>query len=140
MLKDEIQKYVGHWPAVDESEPYYIYNCAEAMLLACNDYYRLNIDTSTKKAISVFGGGFFCGKTCGLLSGGLASIGVMCTKDIPYANKEVIEKVQKWVKAFENEFGDTNCEIVAKDDQDRCKKLARRAAELFESIFCNTDI
>lgn len=134
MLKKMIEKYVD-WPmTAEEAESKVIeYNCAEAMLNAANDYYHLGLDSKAFKAIAPFGGGFYLEKTCGFVTGGLAAIGVLyATDDKPYANPQLIEMGQKWVQAFSDKFGDSECSIVK---QGRiCKYFAVEAAELFESL------
>jgi len=134
MLRDAIEKYID-WPLTAEEIKNTVikYNCAEAILSAANDYYGLGLDDKTIKAIAPFGGGFYLEKTCGFVSGGLAAIGVMfATDEIPYANPKVIEMAQKWVKAFEERFGDTECKVLK--DQWFCRELGFEVADLFESV------
>lgn len=134
MLKDEIVKYVEDWPDAGDSNPVHLYNCAEALLNACNDYYDLELDVDTFKAISSFGGGFYCGKTCGLMAGGLAAIGVMYAKGKPFANDKVKEMDREWNDMFEKEFSSTDCAVIKKESPVPCKDIVQKAAELFEEL------
>lgn len=131
MLVDVIKKYTD-WPT--EKGATKMYNCAEAMLNAANDYYGLGLDEKALKAIVPFGGGFFMENTCGLVTGGLAAIGVLLASgDHPYANAALIETTKKWVSAFEEKFGSCGCKAL-KEGREGCKELASDAAALFESV------
>lgn len=131
MLQDAILKYTD-WPK--EKGATKMYNCAEAMLNAANDYYSLGLDEKALRAIAPFGGGFFMENSCGLVTGGLATIGVMfASEDHPYANPKLIETTKHWVTAFEDKFGTCGCKEL-KEGREGCKELASDAAALFETV------
>ena len=137
MLKDEARKYIESELKYGEQRKLYHYNCAETLLNACNDYYKLNLDKKIFKAIVPFGGGFCSEKACGVLAGGIAALGVMYSEDKPTDNTKVKEITQRWVKAFEEEFSDIDCKEIKpiyKDPETGCANVMLRAAELLESI------
>lgn len=137
MLKDEARKYIESELKYGEQRKLYNYNCAETLLNACNDYYKLGLDKKTFKAIVPFGGGFYSEKACGVLTGGIAALGVMYSEDKPTDNNKVKEITQQWVKAFEEEFSHSDCKEIKpiyRNPETGCTNVILRAAELLESI------
>ena len=137
MLKDQVKKYIDLENEYGDQKNLYHYNCAEVILNACNDYYNLNLDKRALKMIAPFGGGMASEKTCGILTGGVAAIGVMFTEDKPSENLKLKEVTKRWVNEFENEFGDTNCNILKetkRDEIDGCKPLMIKGSEILEDI------
>ena len=132
MMREAVEKYLGDWPEPDAEIWKIRYNCAEATLRAANECYALGLGPMTLKAIAPFGGGFYLERTCGIVSGGLAAIGVMFAQDHPYASARVKEMAKKWVTAFEERFGSSVCEQV-KQGRD-CRELVRQAAELLDAV------
>lgn len=57
------------------------YNCAETMLLAARDLYKLPIDETHIKILSGFGGGMYEGDICGAVSGGVAVLSFFFFKE-----------------------------------------------------------
>jgi C_GCAxxG_C_C family probable redox protein len=57
------------------------YNCAETMLLAARDLYNLLIDETHIKILSGFGGGMYEEDICGAISGGVAVLSFIFSKD-----------------------------------------------------------
>lgn len=137
MLKDEAKKYIDYELQYGDKRELYHYNCAEVLLNSCNDYYHLDLDPKTLKSIVPFGGGLYCEKTCGMLTGGIAVIGVMFAEDKPSLNTKMKEITQKWVQAFEEEFGHTDCKIIKetrRDEYQGCSPLIIKAAEIFQEV------
>lgn len=136
MLKEQAKKYIESELQYGAQRELYHYNCAEVLLNSCNDYYKLGLDDKTQRAIVPFGGGLYSEKTCGMLTGGIAVLGVMFTEEKPTSNAKLKEITQKWVKTFEEEFGDTNCKAIkeAKRDKEKgCALLIEGAAQIFEN-------
>jgi len=107
------------------------------LLGACNQLYNLELDRKILKAIVPFGGGFYSENACGLLTAGIATLGIMFAEDKPTLNEKVKQMTKKWVKAFEEEFGNTNCaqiKVVHRDKVKGCQPVMIRAAELFEEV------
>lgn len=137
MLKDEAKKYIDSELKYGDKRKLYHYNCAEVMLNACNDYYNLNLDKNTLKSVSAFGGGMCSENTCGILTGGVASIGIMFAEDKPSENTKMKEITKKWVESFEKEFENFNCNIIKeakRDDIEGCKYLIIKGAEILEEV------
>lgn len=137
MLKDEPKKYIESELKYGDKKELYHYNCAEIILNSCNDYYNLNLDSKTLKAITPFGGGLCSEKTCGIITGGAAAIGVMFTEDKPSLNSKMKEITRRWVEEFEKEFENTDCKIIKetkRDENEGCKPLIIKGAEILEEI------
>lgn len=136
-LRDMALEYINSEKKHGEERSLYHYNCAEVLLNACNDYYNLGAGANTLKAIIPFGGGMGSESTCGILTGAVAALGLMFAEEKPSTNNKVKEITNRWVTAFEKEFGDINCKELKeshRDPESGCKLLILDAAELLESI------
>lgn len=121
----------------EEEQPLYHINCAEALLMASNDKYDLGMDTSHFKLMAPFGGGFYSGKTCGALCGSLAAIGSIYGQAKPYDNTQVKELAAQLVEAFEQEFGQLDCDYIKEhhaDEEEGCLPVKMRAADVLEKV------
>ena len=136
-LKDETIKYIESENKYGDKKELYHYNCAETLLNASNDYYKLGVDPKFLKAIVPFGGGFYSERTCGALTGGIAALGLLFAEEKPTSNEKLKEITKKWVEAFENEFGSLDCKeikLVHRDEVKGCGPVMVRAAELLEEV------
>ena len=59
MLRDEAIKYIESKNKYGDEKVLYHYNCAETLLGASNDYYKLGLDPKLLKLIVPFVGDFF---------------------------------------------------------------------------------
>src|SRR5690554_673132 len=89
----------------EEERPLYHKNCAEILLMAANQKFKLDLDDKFFKAICPFGGGLQSENTCGALIGAVAAIGVMYTEEKPSTNERMKDITKKFVEEFEKEFG-----------------------------------
>ncbi len=137
MLRDKAKEYIEIEKKYGDKSHLYHYNCAEVILNASNDYYKLGLDNQALKMIVPFGGGMVVQKDCGLLTGGVAVIGAMFTEDKPSENLKLKRITKRWVEEFEKEFKDTNCKTI-KDvnlaENEGCNRLKLVAAEILEKI------
>lgn len=136
-LKSVAEKYIESENKYGDQKALYHYNCAEVLLNSCNDYFNLGLDYRTLKAIVPFGAGFYSERSCGALTGGLAAIGILFSEDKPTSNDKLKEITKKWVKAFEEEFGDLECKdikAVHRHPEKGCGLVVARAAELLQAI------
>lgn len=120
-----------------EEKDLYHHNCAETLLLAANQKYNLGLDRKTIKAITPFGGGINCERTCGALSGSIAAIGVMFTEDKPTLNTEMKEITKKFLEIFEEEFGSIECSYIKKhhrSETEGCAPVEIRTGEFLEKL------
>ncbi|HAQ40118.1 MAG TPA: hypothetical protein DCM73_04305 [Clostridiales bacterium] len=137
-LVDKINKQELSYP--EEERPQYHINCAETLLMAANEEYKLGLDERFIKAVCPFGGGIQTEKTCGALLGAVASLGVMYTEERPSTNEEMKEITKKFVEEFEKEFGFSDCANIKahhRSETEGCNPVKLRAAEVFERVVNN---
>lgn len=137
MLRDTVKEYIEYELKHDAHRELYHYNCAQAILHGSNDYYNLHLDSKALKLIVPFGGGMYVGYTCGMLTGGIAVIGVMFAEDMPTTHLKLKEITRSWIEQFESEFQNTNCSII-KDinlkDGEGCANLILKAADILQGV------
>lgn len=134
MLKDEAEKYLELGAERGEE---YSYNCAEIMLNAANDYYKLGMDKRALNMVLPLGGGMYREKDCGMLTGGAAALGAIFTEEKPSKNLKVQEATGLWVEKFEEEFKSVNCRVIKKEnlqENESCDGLILKAADLLEEV------
>ncbi len=137
MLRNKVKTYITHELQYGDQRKLYHYNCAEAILNGANDYYNLNLDKRALNMIIPFGGGMQTENTCGMLTGGIAVIGVLFAEDMPTKNLKLKETTRYWIKQFKSEFQDTNCSVIKGvnlTDNEGCAHLILKAADVLESV------
>ena len=112
MLRNQVKKYIEYELQHGNLRELYHYNCAQAILYGANDYYSIGLDAKALKMIIPFGGGMCTENTCGMLTGGIAAIGVLFAEDMPTQNLKLKEVTRLWIEQFESEFKDTNCSLI----------------------------
>ena len=137
MLRDEVKKYLDHELKHGDERELYHYNCAQAILFGSNDYFNLNLNEKALKLITPFGGGMYTGNTCGMLTGGIAVIGVLFTEDMPTNHLQLKEITRLWIEQFTKEFNNINCSIIKDTNlkkNEGCRNLILKAADILEVI------
>lgn len=115
----------------------YNLNCAETIIYAANEAYELNLDKNTLKTMAAFGGGMAVGDTCGAITGSLAVMGIVFTKEKAHESDKIKKLTVEFFKKFDTLLGAKNCfELKEKyfDGDERCKKMLYTAAEILEGI------
>lgn len=114
------------------------YNCAESVVRAFRDYYKLDISDEALKMASGFGGGLgHAGCMCGALSGATMVLGMLQGR----ANKEqsrepIYGSAQEFHEIFTGEFGAACCRVLnphafgSQEQRRTCLKLTGTTAEL----------
>ena len=85
------------------------YNCAEAMLNAANEAYRLGLDEKAVRVACPFGGGMGKEATCGALTGGLMVLGVLYASGHAHGDEKFAAIRDRFVAEFEERFGSIDC-------------------------------
>ncbi|WP_026477046.1 C-GCAxxG-C-C family (seleno)protein [Alkaliphilus transvaalensis] len=127
MLKEQVIKYY----------PDNHYNCAEAIIYAANDIYNLKLAKDTLKAMAGFGGGMAVEGVCGAISGGVAVIGILFTKEYAHEGDAVKELTKELINAVEEELGSSNCKVLKekyRNEESKCKFIVEIIADKLESI------
>ncbi len=108
-------------------------NCAEALLLACRDYYDLEITDEEASLVTAFGGGMGCGRTCGALTGAIAALG----KIVKGGKGEVYKASAGLIQLYEKEMETSLCNELMpkyKNTETRCLKTVELSADIVEEF------
>lgn len=133
IIKDILQIEKDH----GEEKELFHHNCAETLLLAANEKYNLGLDKKTIKAITPFGGGINCERTCGALTGSIAAIGVMFTEEKPTLNTKMKENTKNFLEIFEKEFGSIDCSYIKahhRSETEGCTPVEKKTGEMLEKF------
>lgn len=112
-------------------------NCAETMLYAANDFYRLGLSDTALKAAAPFGGGMGQEKACGALTGGLMALGALFATDRSHRDPRIGEIRDEFVRRFHAEFSALDCrdiKLTHRSETRGCKPVVERAARVLESL------
>ncbi len=90
------------------------YGCAEAILIAVNDYFGKIIPSDAVTIVSGLNGGIgFHGSTCGSLIGGVIALGLNPHHVDPAANRKPVAKMsRKFFREFEAKYQNTFCSLL----------------------------
>ena len=128
MLLENIEKYYGK---------NYNLNCSETILYASNDEYGLNLSKDTFKAMAGFGGGMGVETTCGALTGAIAVLGVMYTKEKAHEDTKIKILTSELYNRFVEKLGTENCKelkLKYRNEELRCFAMVKIAGEILEDI------
>lgn len=113
------------------------FNCAETIVYAANEEYNLNLDKNTFKTMAAFGGGMGVEGTCGGVSGALAVLGIVFTKEKAHESDRIKLLAQEFFKSFEGKLKSSNCKSLKemyRNDEIRCSKILYTVAEVLDDI------
>ena len=122
----------------DRLERYYLQedmNCAETMLRAANEEWKLGLDEKAYRAVAGFGAGCGCGRFCGAVAGGLAALGEERIQARAHATPGFGEQCAAFVNAVETQLGSVECEELKKKyrtEQLRCLRTLELTAEVLQ--------
>lgn len=74
---------------------------------------------------------------CGILTGGVFTLGLMFAEDKPTTNEKVKNIAWEWLAMFEERFSSLNCRELKEEHRDSrlgCGPLMVEAAELLEKL------
>jgi C_GCAxxG_C_C family probable redox protein len=128
MLLDNVKKYY---------DKKYDYNCAETILYAANEEYNLNLDKNALKTMAAFGGGMAIESICGAVTGSLAVLGIMFTKERAHESDRMKQLSQEFFEKFQDKLNTSNCKELKekyRNDDIRCSSILYAAAEVLEDI------
>lgn len=128
MLMDKINKYYTKE---------YDLNCAEVMIYAASEEYDMNLKSETFKTMSSFGGGMGIESVCGAITGSLAVIGILFTKEKAHEGDRVKNLCKEFFQKFEEKLSTNNCtQLKAKYKKEGigCRVMIETAAEILEEI------
>ncbi len=128
MLIDKINKYYTKE---------YDLSCSEVMIYAASDEYNMNLKSETFKAMSSFGGGMGIESVCGAITGSLAVIGILFTKEKAHEGDRVKKLCQEFFQKFEAKLGTDNCARLKekyKKEDIGCRVMIETATEILDEI------
>ena len=118
--------------------PVYDYNCAEAMIHAANDMYKLNLPKEALKTMAGFGGGMVIESTCGALAGGVAVLGIMFVNQKAHESDKMKNLVTELMRRFEKRMGTIECrelkDLYREEPPVKCRCIVAEAADILEQI------
>jgi len=128
MLMDKINKYYTKE---------YDLSCSEVMIYAASDEYNMNLKSETFKTMSSFGGGMGIESVCGAITGSLAVIGILFTKERAHEGDRVKKLCQEFFQKFEARLGTDNCAVLKAKYRKQdigCRVMIETAAEILDEI------
>ena len=128
MLIDKIQKYY------DKS---YDLNCAETMLYAANEEYNMELSKETLKTMAGFGGGMVIESVCGAITGSIATLSILFTKDRGHESDKIKNLTSEFFNKFTAALGTDNCKSLKekyRNDQFRCFTMVEAAGTILEEL------
>jgi len=128
MLMDKINKYYTKE---------YDLSCSEVMIYAASDEYNMNLKSETFKTMSSFGGGMGIESVCGAVTGSLAVIGILFTKERAHEGDRVKKLCQEFFQKFEARIGTDNCAVLKAKYRKQdigCRVMIETAAEILDEI------
>lgn len=128
MLLDKVKKYY--------TEEYDL-NCAETIMYAANEEYNLDLNKDTLKTMASFGGGMAIESVCGAITGSLAVMGIIFTKERAHESDKIKKLSQEFFEKFENTLGINGCKELKekyRTEETRCSTMLYEAARILEEI------
>lgn len=113
------------------------YNCAEAMLLAGNEYYNLDLNPDTFKVMAGFGGGVDVEDLCGVVSGSVALLGIIFVDKRAYESQEIKEITEDFVESFRRELKTLNCKMLKdmyREEDAKCSSVVEAGGRVLEEV------
>lgn len=113
------------------------YNCAETILRAASEYYKMDLSDNEMKLMGGFGGGLSAGKTCGALCGAMAVIGRLLVEGRAKETEGFWDACAELVARFEAKLGHCDCSVLKPEnfkDDVRCVMTVEAAAEVLEAF------
>lgn len=128
MLLENAKKYYGKT---------YDLNCAETILYAANEEYNMNLSKETFKTMAAFGGGMAIESVCGVITGSLAVLSILFTKDRGHESDKVKNVTKEFFEKFNDKLGTDNCaelKLKYRNDEVRCELMIETAAIILDEI------
>ncbi|ABS42198.1 C-GCAxxG-C-C family protein [Clostridium botulinum] len=114
------------------------FDCSQVVLSSVAE--ELGIDEITAKKVSAcFGGGMFCGSTCGAVTGALMAIGLKyghSMPDTPHIKEENIAKLMKFREKFLQKYDSVMCKNLLGYDLTDSEDMKKIQEEQLLTTFC----
>lgn len=111
-------------------------NCAETLILACDEVYQLGLPRKQASILmSGFGSGLYTGNVCGALCACNAALSCLLVEDKAHLCEPLRASQAALVRNFKNHVGDTQCakcKMLHHSKEERCLKTVTLAAQVME--------
>ncbi|SCZ76406.1 C-GCAxxG-C-C family (seleno)protein [Acidaminobacter hydrogenoformans] len=115
----------------------YDYSCSETMVAAADKAFELNLPPQVIRAMAPFGGGLQTEDVCGILTGGLAVIGMLYTKSVAHDSAQMTEVTRAFISAFKEKFATSQCvdlKAAYRNEETGCTDFIIRGAEVLAAV------
>lgn len=115
----------------------YDYSCSETMVAAASKAYDLNLPPQVLRVMAPFSGGLLTEDVCGILTGGLAVIGLIYTNHVAHDSDQMVAVSKTFISQFKETFAASQCvdlKAVYRDEQAGCTNLIIQGAAVLEAI------
>lgn len=115
----------------------YDYSCSETMVAAADKAFNLQLPPQVLRVMAPFSGGLLTEDVCGILTGGLAVIGLLYTNHVAHDSEQMMEISRAYIAAFKNSFATAQCldlKVVYRDEATGCTDLILKGAEVLQEI------
>ncbi len=115
----------------------YNLSCSETVLYAANEVYNLGLNENSFKMMAPFSGGMFEGETCGVVTGGIAVIGILFTKNSKADSPEMIAATKEFKQRFLDELKSRDCtplKEMYEDPSCGCGNLIYAGGKILEEV------
>ncbi len=111
------------------------YNCAESVLRAANDYYKLGLNDRDMIMMAGYGAGVQSGNFCGALLGGVAALSMLFVESKAHESDDIRPVTNLFLSKAQKELGSTQCADIkprfARPNV-RCYETVRIASDALE--------
>ncbi|HHY42152.1 MAG TPA: hypothetical protein GX514_04810 [Thermoanaerobacterales bacterium] len=128
MLINKIEEYY--------SEDYDL-NCAETMLYAANDMYKLGLDRNALKMAAGFGSGMYIRSICGALTSGIMVLSHLFVNDRAHTSPYLKVFINELLHRYSEKMGDLRCSYLKEkhyNDKVRCLNVIKEAGIILDDI------
>lgn len=115
----------------------YDYSCSETMVAAADKAFGLNLPPEVLRAVAPFSGGLLTEDVCGIMTGGLAVIGLLYTKNVAHDSAQMTEVAKAFISTFKEKFSTSQCvdlKAAYRDEQTGCTDLIIQGAEVLAAL------
>ncbi len=113
------------------------FNCAEKILYAANEAYKLGLDKNSLKLAAGFGGGMAIEDKCGALTASIMVLGRVFIDERAHESEKIKTLTKELFEEYEKEMGSIDCKPLKekyRNDEIKCRFVIEKAAEILDRI------
>ena len=115
----------------------YDLSCSETMIVAANDYFNLDLSSDAIHMMAPFSSGMMVEETCGALSGAIAVLGILFTRECSHNSPFMKEMVQEFIERFNKKTSSINCielKSLYRSETKGCYDIIVYAGEILQDM------